>query len=378
MAANVRMRLFGSHPLLASGDRTFLGTLLFWNPLLAGAISFAFRGTHPFLRAWLVSLVISEIVALQCFGTAHLIRCVEAAFYRLRKRSAPVHGVGWDFVLAGLALPFALPVGLSAGGATARSLGMSWSVPDFNSYRNGLGFGLVMLLLFFFQRARGEAREMARAAEARIQSLEAARLQTQLSALTAEMNPHLLFNALNTVASLVHRDPDRAEHVLLELSDLYRGVLRTSGKPMQTLHEELALCKAYLNIEQARFGDRLIVNWHVAPDIDARSIQVPALILQPFVENAVKHGLSPLARGGRIDVSVLRKGQELEIRILDDGIGFGQSPHHGAGKAMANCKDRLRLTYGDRASLAIGDAPGSGTRVVLTVPVSVRAEDGAP
>ncbi|MFZ5892802.1 MAG: sensor histidine kinase [Myxococcota bacterium] len=371
------MRFFSSRLLPPSGPRTFLVALLFWNPLLAGVITLAFGWTDQFLRTWFISFVIAEVVAVECFVAANMIRWLELALYRVRNRKAPVHGPGWYSLLAGIVLPFALPVGFLAGGATARWLGFAWGPPDFGSYRIGLGFGFLIMLLFTFQRTRIEAREMARAAEARIKSLEAARLQAQLAALTAEMNPHLLFNALNTVASLIHRDPDRAEDVVLQLADLYRGVLRASGEATHALAEELALCEAYLKIEQARFEERLRVDIDVAADLDPRAIQVPVLILQPFVENAVKHGISPRARGGHVGVGVHRTGQLLEICIQDDGVGFGQSTQQGAGRAMANCKDRLRLTYGDRAGLEIDDAAGGGTRVVVTIPPSPGEEKQA-
>ena len=191
------------------------------------------------------------------------------------------------------------------------------------------------------------------------------------------MNPHLLFNALNTVASLIHSNPNRAEEVVLQLSDLYRGVLRASGRATHTLQDELELCEAYLKIEQARFGERLSAKVFVVNEVDARSIQVPVLILQPLVENAVKHGVSPRALGGKVEVSVARQGRHIRVCVEDDGVGFGQSPHRGSGKAMVNCEDRLRLTYGEEARLEIGDAnddgsAASGARVVVTLPASVQ------
>lgn len=375
------MRSFASYLLPPSGIRTFLAALVFWNPLLAGAITLAFGWTDQFLRTWFISIVISEVVALECFAAANIVRWLELAFYRLRARRAPDHGAGWYSALAGLALPFALPVGFIAGGAAARLFGFSWGPPDLGSYRIGLGFGFLIMMLFTFQRMRSEARERAQAAEARIRSLETARLQAQLSALTAEMNPHLLFNALNTVASLVHRDPEQAEEVVLQLADLYRGVLRASGEATHTLQEELSLCEAYLKIERARFGDRLSAKVHVAPDIDPRSFHVPVLLLQPFVENAVKHGIAPRARPGQVEVRVVRQDQHLELSVIDDGVGFGQSTHKGTGRAMANCKERLKLTYGDRARLEVVDAdpPNGGTRVTATIPAAnVREEEQVP
>jgi signal transduction histidine kinase len=345
-----------------------------WTPLLAAGITFAFGGTADFLRSWFLSVVISEVVALLCFTSASVVRRIELWVYRLRDRAAPSHDARWHWLVAGIAMPFALQVGLLVGGTVARWLGFNWARPNFASYRIGLGFGFLLMLLFFFLRAQAEAREAARVAEARIKSLEAARLEARLAALTAEMNPHLLFNALNTVASLIHTDPDRAEDVVLRLSDMYRGVLRASGEATHTLDEELRLCDAYLKIEQARFGERLGARIEVTPDVASSSIQVPVLILQPFVENAVKHGISTRGRGGNVQIRVARRDQVLTICVQDDGVGIGNSGHQGAGRAMSNCKDRLKLTYGDRAQLKLGEVPGGGTEVVIEIPMTAGAE----
>ena len=268
-------------------------------------------------------------------------------------------------------MPFSFPLGYASGGLVARLLGVDWGDASFRSYRVGLGFGLVIIALFFFQRTRTEAREAARAAEDRIRELENKRLQAELAALTAEMNPHLLFNALNTVASLIHGDPDRAEEVVMQLSALYRGVLRSSGSATHSLRDELRLCEAYLEVERARFGERLEVSVDVAGAIDTAQIQVPVLVLQPFVENAIKHGFSHRARGGRVRLEVRQSGERVDAMIEDDGVGFGQSPEAGNGKAIANCRERLSLTYGDRAQLDIGARTGGGTRVTVSLPANV-------
>ncbi len=222
----------------------------------------------------------------------------------------------------------------------------------------------MILALFFYQRMRTQSREQ-------IRDLENARLQAQLAVLTAEMNPHLLFNALNTVASLIHGDPDRAEEVVLQLSSLYRGVLRSSGSATHSLREEVQLCEAYLQVERARFGERLAVSVVVDDAALAAKVQIPVLLLQPFVENAIKHGFSHRARGGSVRLEVSMRDTEVHAIIEDDGVGFGQSPEAGAGKAIANCRERLTLTYGGRAALEVGERAGGGARVTVTFPVTI-------
>lgn len=360
---------------------TYVSTVVFWSPLIAGAITVALGATRHFLANWLTSLAIAEVVATTCFAGVWVFRRVEMAVYRRRGRDAPVHTWVWYMLLSASFWPVALPLGFAAGGVAARALGFTWRTPDFGSYRSGVGFGIVCMVVVFAQRSRHDAKEAAQFAEARIKDLEAARLRAQLAALTAEMNPHLLFNALNTVASLIHTDPDRAEDVVLQLSELYRGVLQSSGATTHSLRAELGLCHAYLAIEQARFGDRLSVDVQVDPGMDTGAIDVPVLLLQPFVENAVKHGISPRAQGGRIRLGVRLEdagvGTEphhgrscVIVSIDDDGVGLGNSRHEGAGKAMSNCKDRLTLTYGEAAHLEIAAASGGGTRVKITMPLA--------
>lgn len=345
-----------------STSRTFLLSLVLYNPLFAAAITFALGGSSRFFETWLVNLVISEVVAIQCFAVVNLVRVIEIRVARARRRPVAAHGLGWYLALAGTVMLPSLPLAFALGGFAARALGGAWNAPDLGSYRLGIAIGCVVMLFFFFQRARADA-------EARLKDLEAARLRAQLSALTAEMNPHLLFNALNTVASLIHRDPDRAEDVVLQLADLYRGVLRTSGAATHALADEIALCDAYLKIEQARFGARLSVDIAIAPDLDPSTLDVPVLVVQPFVENAVKHGISPRAKGGHIALRVDRHANRLRIAVEDDGVGFGQSTYRGNGKAIANCEERLRLAFTTNASVDVGVRPEGGTRVLISLPI---------
>jgi hypothetical protein len=370
-------------PPSRTANGTLLATLAFWNPALAGAITFMF-GTSHLVVYWLATLVIADVVALELHAAVLVGQWVAARVCRACNRPPP-QGSGWLPLVAVIALPAALPLGFVAGAAMAKSYGASWGAkgyianaasygfswgPDLHSYRMAIGFGLAMVMLFTFQRTRSEARERARAAEARAREHEAAGLQARLSALTSEMNPHLLFNALNTVASLVHTDPDRAEEVVLQLSALYRCVLRSSGAAIHDLTDEMALCESYLQLEKTRFGERLQAEVGVDAAIDGRSIPVPILVLQPFVENAVRHGISSRARGGRVSVNACLRGSRVELCVEDDGVGLGQSPVPGSGRAMANCRDRLSLAYGDRASLDVSDRADGGTRVVLSIPVA--------
>lgn len=369
-------------PRRRTPHETLLATTAFWNPALAAAITFMFGSRH-LLVYWLATLAISNVVAVELYAAA----LVVGTLLR-RPGRRPPWMARWTPALAFALLPAALPLGFRAGaavlsaygipwtpgrqGATLSSYGFSWG-PDLHSYRVAIGCGLAMMILFALQQMRSEARERARAAEARAKHLEAARLEARLASLTSEMNPHFLFNALNTVASLVHTDPERAEDVVMQLSDLYRGLLRSSGSPMHALRDELAICEAYLRLEQARFGERLVVEIDVEAALRESSVPVPILVLQPFVENAVTHGISSRARGGRVSVRARCHADGLELSVEDDGVGLGRSPCRRSGKATVNCKDRLRLTYGESARVTVGDAPGGGTRVIVVLPLRAAA-----
>lgn len=335
-----------------------LACLVLWIPLAAALLDVVFGGTRDLARRWAVAATIADVVYLLCFATTvALVR----GYLRLRPRTRPF-GAATYFAISALLMPLALPVGLFAGASVAHALGRSYTA-DLGSYRVGLGFGAIITSLFFLWRARSDAR-------ARVRDLENAHLRAQLAALTAEMNPHLLFNALNTIASLVHVDPDRAEETVLQLAEVYRGTLRATQGATHALSEELRLCEAYLRVEQARFGERLRV------EIDApgplEGVTVPVLLLQPLVENAVKHGISPRARGGVVTLRVACEDEGVEVLVEDDGVGLGGSTK-GNGRALANCVERLRLVYGDAAKLDVVPRSGGGTSARLSLPLATES-----
>ena len=192
----------------------------------------------------------------------------------------------------------------------------------------------------------------------------------QLAALRAQINPHFLFNSLNSIAQLIRADPDRAEACVERLAEMFRYVLRYGEKDFVPLAEELEMARAYLDIERARFGDRLRVETHVDPP----SLQhlIPNLILQPLVENAVRHGLSRKRGGGTVRIDASLADGCLELSVGDDGLGMPDTAlervyEHGIG--LRNLRDRLARLYGPAHLPEITSAPGSGTRVRLRLPV---------
>src|SRR5215510_7345594 len=219
---------------------------------------------------------------------------------------------------------------------------------------------------------------------------EATKLATEaeLRALRAQVNPHFLFNSLTTVGYLIQTAPERALGTLMRLTSLLRGVLRRSEGEFATLGEEIELIESYLDIERARFEDRLRVT--IDAPRETRNHRIPALLVQPLVENAIKHGVSPSRTGGEVVISAriapgngaaARGGDTLRITVRDTGLGANEeslAAGRNRGVGLSNVERRLKAHYGDQASLSIRSAPGSGTTVELSLPVNLtRATAGA-
>jgi hypothetical protein len=202
--------------------------------------------------------------------------------------------------------------------------------------------------------------------------LETQLVQAQLDALRAQLNPHFLFNALNSAAMLV-RAGARAEavRVLAGLGELLRHVLYGPGTHEVPLRDELAFVERYLAIERVRFGDRLRVEVEVEPG--AMDAAVPNLLLQPLVENALKHGIAPRPDGGRVAVRARAAGAVLRVEVCDDGGDLaGREAPAGRGLGLANTRARLDRLYGGRATLRVGGHAG-GTSAVVELPLRAWA-----
>lgn len=205
------------------------------------------------------------------------------------------------------------------------------------------------------------------------QQIELAQMESQLSgaqlnALRLQLQPHFLFNTLNTISSLTDIDKKQAQRVLSQLGDLLRFVLDQNKKQRVPLRDELAFIKNYLNIEQVRFNDRLRISYQTAPDtLDAR---VPSLLLQPLVENAIKHGFAKQTGEGHIQVTSERRGDKVQISVMDDGRGSSlpEAQLFAKGIGLKNVRDRLALIYKNEADMMFQTAEGEGFSVTITLP----------
>jgi LytS/YehU family sensor histidine kinase len=228
-----------------------------------------------------------------------------------------------------------------------------------------LTFGIFVTVLETMRARLAEATVALRTKER--DEAEARRLaaEAQLASIESRVQPHFLFNTLNSIAALVHDDPAGAERMTGQLAALLRSSLDGTAMPLVTLDDELRVVRAYLEIERVRFGDRL--QYQIEIDEAARSVEVPRLAVQTIVENSVKYAVSPRREGGRIAVRAAANNGHVQVAIADDGPGFDVSAAP-VGHGLALVRDRLAMTLGDRASLRVDSVPGA-TTVWLDLPV---------
>ena len=208
----------------------------------------------------------------------------------------------------------------------------------------------------------------------RASQLEAELAQAQLQALKMQLQPHFLFNTLHSIATLVLEDPEAAEAMIARLSELLRLSLENHGIQQVPLSKELEFTESYLGIEQIRFEDRMKVKFDISPEtLDA---QVPNLILQPLVENAVHHGIG--GGSGRIEICSRHREGRLILQVLDNGPGLGDesvSKTCGKGLGLANTRARLERIYGNKHDFVVRTASNGGVEAVIFIPFEVAQPD---
>jgi two-component system LytT family sensor kinase len=208
------------------------------------------------------------------------------------------------------------------------------------------------------------------AAELRLERLEKNFSEARLNALRMQLDPHFLFNALNTISSQVERDPKLARRMIEHLGDLLRLSLESKDRQEVPLAEEMAFLEHYLAIQKIRFGDHLRVETQIAPEVKYAS--VPCLFVQPLVENAIRHGISRRASGGTVIVSAHRAGDRLDIRVLDDGVGLpaGWTLENSGGVGLSVTRQRVAGLYPEgETCFAVNRRAGGGTEVEISLPL---------
>ncbi len=206
--------------------------------------------------------------------------------------------------------------------------------------------------------------------EVRTAELERHLTEARLQALQMQLNPHFLFNTLHAISALMHKDVDAADRMLVRLSELLRHALEATDTQEVTLREELDFLSRYLDIEHTRFGPRLTVEMKIAPE--TLEALVPNLVLQPLLENAIRHGIEPHARPGSIEVSAKRDGESLRLEVRDNGDGLaGGAPTERVG--LSNTRARLSQLYGHAQKFSLSNAPQGGFLASIDLPFRLQS-----
>jgi signal transduction histidine kinase len=363
---------------LKSSLKSYLQIVFFWCPVVTVLFLFGFGGYDRFLLNFASSMIISVTVATFCYTGIRVVH--ELQNFVLRRRG--VHAIRewprWAIAYSMAFVPPGLYCGFSLSAKFNAAMGEKVQPPVLRDYTSGIIFGIFISGLFMLFRVIRESKMAKEAAELRFRDLENEKLKAQISALTAQMNPHLLFNSLNTIASTITTDPESAEDMVVKLSELYRGILKSAKGDMHSLENELQLCKSYLEIEQRRFGPRIEYRIHIDEAIDAKEFMLPVLLLQPLVENAIKHGLSPKRSGGTVTVDILRTAEHVVLRVTDNGVGIGEKKSLttiGTGTGLANCDSRVRLKYGHGANFTFLRNEREETEATIYIPTRVAVGD---
>ncbi len=282
---------------------------------------------------------------------------------------------------AGGSFDAAIEVPVRSGGEVVGAIRMGRRenhIPYFGADRTLIG-SLADVLSHMLENIDLQARRQEHETRARELSLAASR--SELKALRAQINPHFLFNALNAIAGLIHKDPARADETLEQLAEIFRYTLRGSETEWAVLSEELDFVRSYLEVERARFGRRLEVSVSAPPDVAAA--RLPTMLVQTLVENAVKHGVAVVRGPARIEVEARTEDGALVVEVRDSGPGF-ETPDPAAhrpaptarrsGYGLRNVRERLAGHYGDRASLVVRRDESRGLTVVaLVLPLDAGA-----
>lgn len=271
---------------------------------------------------------------------------------------------------------------LLAGGAFGTALIVLWN-PLAVLYQGRLLLLLIVvdsvlaavvgLIVYNYERLRDQIeRSYATIARNRVREerLRELAARSELKALKAQINPHFLFNALNSISALVSSDPEAARRTLERLAGVFRGTLLASEKATVPLRKEMELVDAYLDVERARFGRRLRVEQVIDPE--TLDVAIPPLVLQPLVENAVRHGISPSVEGGTLSISAHMAEGALHLVVGDDGRGTGLIDLEemlSEGFGLRNVRDRLNTRYGDGDWFRFESSRSGGTRVELVIPL---------
>ena len=253
---------------------------------------------------------------------------------------------------------------------STQGVAFSWE-SQFQGVLAYLDYGILIYWIILLMKYSLDYYNRFRDSEVRSSRLEAQLSAAHLQALKMQLHPHFLFNTLNAISVLIDRDPEGARKTLVQLSDLLRLTLEYDGIQEVSLEREIDFLERYLSIERTRFGDRLTVRFQIDPEVLHAAI--PAMILQPLVENAIKHGINRQRGPGNVEISAVRDNGTLRLQVQDDGVGI--SDHSGRkGVGLTNTRERLERMYGSRFLLEVKNNAGPGVTATVEVPYRKKQE----
>jgi two-component system, LytTR family, sensor kinase len=295
-----------------------------WTVALVFPLLLRFIGRYPIVRAGWPAVAVRHIGAMLLFSAVHT-----SLMWLSRSIAFPLLGLGrYDYGI------------------------MPWRFAMEFFHDVIVYWTIIAVVLLWDHRVRASQLE-ARLATARLENL---RLQLQ---------PHFLFNALNTISSVMYEDPRRADAMIAQLSELLRSTLEDSDAQEVSLEHEIRTLELYLDIMRRRFEENLKVEIRVAPEL--RKALVPQLLLQPLVENSIRHGIDPASNAVSVTVTAEREGNDIRLQVRDSGRGMPEAPVR-RGKGLSNTAERLRQLYGARHRLELRNCEGGGLLVTVAVP----------
>lgn len=373
------------YPERAPLTRTELLLILaFWS--LIGVLTTANRMIEPQALRGPWQPIFPAAPVLLGFATAYLWAVITVPIFRLTSRFT-IERSGWPmwvmYVVLGLLIAIGVdiadsffrrtfyysPTPLSPEFVALARLRSLWFINEFLVYAAVLAAGFARNYFLNYRVRREEAINL----KAQAAQLQAQLADARLSALRTQLNPHFLFNTLNAVSALVERDPRGVRRMIARLSELLRTSLDEADEPEVPLQREITFIDRYLEVMQIRFQGRLHVRMHADPEVSAAL--VPNLILQPLVENAVKHGVSKTVGAGRIEIRAQRVGERVVLSVHDNGPGLpgGKTPAT-EGVGLRNTRLRLAQLYGSDQSLTLRSADGGGLIAEVSIPYHTQAD----
>ena len=330
------------HPAPYWGNGMFIPLLNHWINALLTPVVLVLALRHPMRRSRWYWALVGYFFGMLLFTGTHM--AIRLALYPIRDQFT--------------------------GAVVPASLRLFRNMFFYGVREDGLGAYLLIVVLAQAIYLQYRARER----EVQSEQLRASLAEARLVALKLQLKPHFLFNTLNAVSELVHVDPKRAEQIVVKLSDLLRFTLKSFDRNLVTFSEELELLKIYLAIEEVRFAGRLSCTFQI--EKETLNAQVPCMVLQPIVENAIRHGIGQRSGSGKIEVRARVVVHGLEIRVQDDGPGlpddFAETEVQGIG--IRNTRERLHQLFQDDSELKLQNHPTGGVVVTIRLPLVHRKE----